>query len=77
MRKLARLLAWLALAAAAAFLALQLSFLARIWWWKDHNPGSTAFIVLAAADDPRVLVPTALGVGWSVNFGALAARSMR
>jgi hypothetical protein len=24
-------------------------------------------------DDPRVLVPTAFGVGWSVNFSALAA----
>ncbi|HSW83333.1 MAG TPA: monofunctional biosynthetic peptidoglycan transglycosylase, partial [Usitatibacter sp.] len=26
------------------FLVIQLSFLARVWWWKDHNPQSTAFI---------------------------------
>lgn len=44
MRRVAKLLAWLAVAAAAIFLALQLSFLARVWWWKDHNPGSTAFM---------------------------------
>ena len=23
---------------AAIFLAVQLSYLARIWWWRDHNP---------------------------------------
>lgn len=44
MKKAATFLAWLAVAAAAIFLALQLSFLARVWWWKDHNPGSTAFM---------------------------------
>jgi monofunctional biosynthetic peptidoglycan transglycosylase len=44
MKRLARVLAWLALAAAAIFLAVQLSFLARIWWWKDHNPATTAFM---------------------------------
>ena len=44
MRRLARILAWLAVAAATAFLVVQLSFLARVWWWKDHNPQSTAFI---------------------------------
>ena len=44
MRKLARFAGWLALAAAAIFLAVQLSFLARIWWWKDHNPQATAFM---------------------------------
>ena len=44
MRRLARILAWLGVAAAAAFLVLQLSFLARIWWWKDHNPQATAFM---------------------------------
>jgi monofunctional biosynthetic peptidoglycan transglycosylase len=43
-RKLARFLAWLAVAAAAIFLAVQLSFLARVWWWRDHNPSSTAFM---------------------------------
>jgi len=39
-----RLAAWLAVAVAAVFLAVQLSFLARVWWWKDHNPASTAFM---------------------------------
>jgi monofunctional biosynthetic peptidoglycan transglycosylase len=44
MKRLGIFFAWLAVAAAAIFLALQLSFLARVWWWKDHNPGSTAFM---------------------------------
>jgi monofunctional biosynthetic peptidoglycan transglycosylase len=35
---------WLALALAAIFLAIQLSFLVRVWWWRDHNPQSTAFM---------------------------------
>jgi monofunctional glycosyltransferase len=39
-----KLAAWLAVAAAGAFLALQLSYLARVWWWKDHNPQVTAFM---------------------------------
>jgi monofunctional glycosyltransferase len=43
-KKLLRILAWLALAAAAVFLAVQLSFLARVWWWRDHNPQTTAFM---------------------------------
>jgi monofunctional glycosyltransferase len=44
MKRVGRFLAWLALAAAAIFLAVQLSFLVRIWWWRDHNPGTTAFM---------------------------------
>ncbi len=44
MKRLLRFAAWLAVAAAAAFLALQLSYLARIWWWTDHDPQSTAFM---------------------------------
>ena len=44
MKALARFLAWLIAASAAIFLAVQLSFLVRIWWWKDHNPSSTAFM---------------------------------
>ncbi|HUQ27974.1 MAG TPA: monofunctional biosynthetic peptidoglycan transglycosylase [Usitatibacter sp.] len=44
MRKVVRFMAWLALAAATIFLAVQLSFLARVWWWRDHNPASTAFM---------------------------------
>jgi monofunctional biosynthetic peptidoglycan transglycosylase len=43
-KRVLRVLAWLAVAAAAAFLALQLSFLARVWWWSEHNPGTTAFM---------------------------------
>jgi monofunctional biosynthetic peptidoglycan transglycosylase len=43
-KRLARFAGALALALAAIFLAIQLSFLARIWWWKDHNPRSTAFM---------------------------------
>ena len=44
MRKVLRVLAWLAVAAAGIFLAVQLSFLGRVWWWRDHNPTSTAFM---------------------------------
>lgn len=44
MKRVLRVLAWLALAAAGIFLAVQLSFLARVWWWRDHNPESTAFM---------------------------------
>lgn len=39
-----RFAAWLAVAAAGAFLALQLSYLGKVWWWKDHNPQVTAFM---------------------------------
>jgi monofunctional biosynthetic peptidoglycan transglycosylase len=44
MRRLARFLGWLALGLAAIFLAVQLSFLVRVWWWRDHNPQATAFM---------------------------------
>jgi monofunctional biosynthetic peptidoglycan transglycosylase len=44
LKKALRFAAWLAVAAAAIFLAVQLSFLARVWWWKDHNPSGTAFM---------------------------------
>jgi monofunctional glycosyltransferase len=43
-KKAVRISCWLAVAAAAIFLAVQLSFLVRVWWWKDHNPQSTAFM---------------------------------
>ena len=43
-RKLLRFGGWLALAAAAIFLVVQLSFVVRIWWWRDHNPQTTAFM---------------------------------
>jgi monofunctional biosynthetic peptidoglycan transglycosylase len=35
---------WLALGLAGIFLAVQLSFLVRVWWWRDHNPHTTAFM---------------------------------
>lgn len=44
MKRLMRFGGWLALGLAAIFLAVQLSFLARVWWWRDHNPGATAFM---------------------------------
>ncbi len=58
MRSALRLAAWLAVAVAAAFLAVQLSFLARVWWWKDHNPASTAFMD-ARLDQMRIANPAA------------------
>lgn len=44
MRKLARFIGWLALALAALFLAVQLSYIVRIAWWRTHAPQSTAFM---------------------------------
>ena len=44
MRKVLRFAAWLAVGLAGVFLAVQLSFLARVWWWRDHNPGTTSFM---------------------------------
>ena len=44
MRTFLRLAGWLALAAAGIFLAVQLSYLGRVWWWTDHDPSSTAFM---------------------------------
>ena len=44
MRAVLRIAAWLAVALAAIFLAVQLAYLGRVWWWKDHNPSSTAFM---------------------------------
>lgn len=43
-RRLLRAAGWLAAALAAIFLAVQLSYLARLWWWVDHDPGTTAFM---------------------------------
>jgi monofunctional biosynthetic peptidoglycan transglycosylase len=44
MKRVLKFMGWLSLALAALFLAVQLSFLARIWWWRDHNPMQTAFM---------------------------------
>jgi hypothetical protein len=43
-KKAAQVLGWFALAAAGAFIFLQLSYLARIWWMKDHDPEMTSFM---------------------------------
>jgi monofunctional biosynthetic peptidoglycan transglycosylase len=37
-------LGWFAVAVAGAFIFLQLSYLARVWWMDDHNPEMTAFM---------------------------------
>ena len=42
--RLPRVLLWLVLLAVLAVLALQLYLFAQIWWWVDHNPGSTSFM---------------------------------
>ena len=39
-----RILLWLILVPIIAVLALQLYFFVQIWWWVDHNPGSTSFM---------------------------------
>ena len=44
MKRLFTFFGGLALALAGIFLAVQLSFVARLWWWRDHNPQSTAFM---------------------------------
>ncbi|HEX4943771.1 MAG TPA: monofunctional biosynthetic peptidoglycan transglycosylase [Usitatibacteraceae bacterium] len=44
MNRLARLAGGAAIALAAAFVVYELSFLARLAWWRDHDPASTAFM---------------------------------
>ena len=44
MKVLRKLLLSLVLVPITIVLALQLYFFAQIWWWVDHNPGSTAFM---------------------------------
>ena len=44
MRWLARWAGWVAIAAAAAFVAYEASILARLAWWRSHDPASTAFM---------------------------------
>ena len=44
MRRLARWAGWVAFAAAAAFVAYEASILARLAWWRSHDPASTAFM---------------------------------
>ena len=76
MNRFAKLLGWLALAAAAIFLAVQLSFLVRIWWWRDHNPGTTAFME-ASLERMRAKKPEAkLRHAW-VPYGKISAHLKR
>jgi monofunctional biosynthetic peptidoglycan transglycosylase len=44
MKRLRKLLLWLIVAPILLILALQLYFFVQIWWWVDHNPGSTSFM---------------------------------
>lgn len=44
MRKLFRYTAALAALILALFIAYQGYVLVKLWWWTDHNPGSTAFM---------------------------------
>jgi monofunctional biosynthetic peptidoglycan transglycosylase len=39
-----RVAGWFAVAAAGAFLVVQLYFVGRVWWMKDHNPATTSFM---------------------------------
>jgi monofunctional biosynthetic peptidoglycan transglycosylase len=43
-KRIAKFFGALALGLAAIFIAIQLSFLVRVWWWRDHNPQATAFM---------------------------------
>ncbi len=42
--KVLRILCWLVAVPVLAVLALQAYFFLQIWWWVDHNPGSTSFM---------------------------------
>jgi monofunctional biosynthetic peptidoglycan transglycosylase len=44
MRVLRKILLWLILLPLALVFLLQLYFFLQIWWWVDHNPGSTSFM---------------------------------
>lgn len=44
MKRLARFAGLAALGLAGVFLAVQLSYAARVWWWRDHDPQATAFM---------------------------------
>lgn len=44
MKMLRKLLLWAILLPILAVLLLQLYFFIQIWWWVDHNPGSTSFM---------------------------------
>jgi monofunctional biosynthetic peptidoglycan transglycosylase len=43
-KRLRRALGWTAMAVAVLFVGYELSFLARLAWWRTHDPSSTAFM---------------------------------
>ena len=44
MTRAVRIAGWFATAAAIAFVGYEVSILARLAWWRDHNPEATAFM---------------------------------
>ncbi|GAA4023795.1 monofunctional biosynthetic peptidoglycan transglycosylase [Actimicrobium antarcticum] len=44
MKTLRKFLLWLFVVPFVIVLAVQLYFFVQIWWWVDHNPGSTSFM---------------------------------
>lgn len=39
-----KLLFWIVVVPTLAVIVIQLYFFVQIWWWVDHNPGSTSFM---------------------------------
>jgi monofunctional biosynthetic peptidoglycan transglycosylase len=75
-KKALRWAGWLAIAAAGAFLALQLSYLARVWWWRDHDPGMTAFMEARLEQMRREDPHARLRHAW-VPYGRISASLKR
>jgi monofunctional biosynthetic peptidoglycan transglycosylase len=44
MKMLRKLFLWLIIVPVAIVLTIQVYFFLQIWWWVDHNPGSTSFM---------------------------------
>lgn len=44
MKTLRKLLLWLIITPLVIVLAMQAYFFVQIWWWVDHNPGTTSFM---------------------------------
>jgi monofunctional biosynthetic peptidoglycan transglycosylase len=67
---------WLLAAILVVLLAWQLSYAARIWWWRDHNPDMTAFMASRLErlreKDPRA----ALGHQW-IPYDRISANLKR
>jgi monofunctional biosynthetic peptidoglycan transglycosylase len=76
MKGAGRVLTVLALVAAGLFLAIQLSYLARIWWWRDHNPPTTAFMQ-ASLERARARNPNARVLHVWVPYGRISPHLKR